>query len=68
MQENYRMCLEYTEWRKFEKCILKAMEACKNSENPTEYHFVGVDKNGKTWAKELNAKYKIINFLGMPAI
>ena len=36
--------LEYTEWRKFEKCILKAMEACKNSENPTEYHFVGVDK------------------------
>jgi len=37
-------CLGYTEWRKFENAIKKAIESCKQSGNNPNYHFVGADK------------------------
>ena len=37
-------CLGYSEWRKFENTIKKAIESCKQSENDPENHFVGADK------------------------
>ncbi|MBS0625635.1 MAG: DNA damage-inducible protein D [Verrucomicrobia bacterium] len=37
-------CLGYTEWRKFENAIKKAIESCKHSGNNPSYHFVGADK------------------------
>jgi len=36
--------LGYTEWRKFEGAIERAKEACKNSGQETEDHFVGAAK------------------------
>jgi len=36
--------LDYTEWRKFEGVINKAMIACKTSEFNISNHFVGIDK------------------------
>ncbi|MFK7923866.1 MAG: BRO family protein [Bacteroidia bacterium] len=36
--------LDYTEWRNFLKVVEKAIEACKNSEQDPEDHFVGVNK------------------------
>ena len=36
--------LEYTEWRNFRGVILKAQEACKNSKQKIEDHFVDVSK------------------------
>ena len=36
--------LDYIEWRKFEKTILKAKEACINSGVNIYDHFVGIDK------------------------
>jgi len=36
--------LGYTEWRKFENAIKKAIESCKQSGNNPSYHFVGADK------------------------
>ena len=36
--------LEYTEWRKFEGVINKAINACKASNYVVSNHFVGVDK------------------------
>ena len=36
--------LEYTEWRNFQKVIVKAKTACKNSNSPVEDHFVEVNK------------------------
>lgn len=36
--------LDYKEWRKFEKVIQKAINACKNTGISEEEHFVGTDK------------------------
>lgn len=36
--------LEYSEWRKFEWVIERAMLACKNSKQKPQDHFVGADK------------------------
>lgn len=36
-------CLGYTEWRKFENTIKKAIESCKQSGNDPKHHFVGAD-------------------------
>ena len=36
--------LDYKEWRKFEKVIQKAINACKNTGINEEEHFVGTDK------------------------
>ncbi|KAA3662050.1 MAG: hypothetical protein DWQ10_03315 [Calditrichaeota bacterium] len=36
--------LEYREWRKFVNVVKKAQEACENSEQAIENHFVHVDK------------------------
>jgi DNA-damage-inducible protein D len=36
-------CLGYTEWRKFENAIKKAIESCKQSGNDPKHHFVGAD-------------------------
>lgn len=37
-------CLGYTEWRKFENAIKKAMQSCMQSGNDSKNHFVGTDK------------------------
>ena len=36
--------LEYSQWRRFKEVILKAQEACKNSNNLVEEHFADVGK------------------------
>lgn len=36
--------LEYSEWRNFNKVIERAIDACRNSENQSEDHFVEVNK------------------------
>ena len=40
--------LEYTQWRRFESAIKKAMTACKNSKNNIDDHFASVGKMVKT--------------------
>lgn len=37
-------CLGYSEWRKFENTIKKALTSCKQSGNAPKKHFVGADK------------------------
>jgi DNA-damage-inducible protein D len=37
-------CLGYSEWRKFENTIKKAIKSCKQSGNAPVNHFVGADK------------------------
>lgn len=37
-------CLGYSEWRKFENTIKKAITSCKQSRNDPAKHFVGADK------------------------
>lgn len=37
-------CLGYSEWRKFENTIKKAITSCKQSGNDPNKHFVGADK------------------------
>ena len=44
--------LEYTEWRKFNGVIDKAMKSCEHSKQPISDHFVGADKIVKTGAFE----------------
>ncbi len=39
-----QLCLGYSEWRKFESTIKKAMKSCKQSRNDPKNHFVGADK------------------------
>ena len=39
--------LQYTEWRKFENVIKKAMESCENSNISSFEHFGGTDKTIK---------------------
>lgn len=46
-----QVILGYKEWRKFERVIIKAKEACKNSENIIEDHFVDTDKMVKIGSK-----------------
>lgn len=36
--------LGYTEWRKFENTIKKAVKSCEQSGNASDHHFVGTDK------------------------
>ncbi len=37
-------CLGYSEWRKFENTIKKAIKSCEGSKNNPKNHFVGADK------------------------
>lgn len=37
-------CLGYSEWRKFQNAIKKAIESCKRSGNDPTHHFVGAAK------------------------
>lgn len=37
-------CLGYTQWRRFENAIKKAMESCKQSGNDPDHHFAGAGK------------------------
>lgn len=37
-------CLGYSEWRKFENTIKKAINSCEQSGNHPNHHFVGADK------------------------
>ncbi len=39
-----QLCLGYSEWRKFENTIKKAIASCKQSKNDPKHHFVGADK------------------------
>lgn len=39
-----QLCLGYSEWRKFENALGKALESCKQSGNNPKNHFVGADK------------------------
>lgn len=39
--------LEYTEWRKFEHAITRAIEACETSGNEPSDHFVGAARGTK---------------------
>jgi DNA-damage-inducible protein D len=36
--------LGYSQWRRFEDAIKRAMESCQQSGNPKEYHFAGAGK------------------------
>jgi hypothetical protein len=36
--------LGYSQWRRFEDAIKRAMESCHRSGNPQEYHFAGAGK------------------------
>jgi len=36
--------LGYTQWRRFEQAIERAITSCKQSENKPEYHFAGAGK------------------------
>ena len=42
-----QLVLTYKEWRKFENVIVKAKEACTNSDSDVKEHFVAVDKLSK---------------------
>ena len=51
-----QILLGYSEWRKFEWAIERAIEACKNSKQKPQDHFVGADKMielGKGWGREI---------------
>lgn len=39
-----QLCLGYSEWRKFENTIKKAINSCEQSGNHPNHHFVGADK------------------------
>ena len=56
--------LQYSEWRKFEGVIIKAMEACRNSEIDVLDHFVGVDKMVQigSGAKRKQIDYKLTRY------
>ena len=55
--------LEYSQWRRFNEVILKAKEACKNSEYKASDHFADVGKIVKAGAttKEVN-NYKLSRY------
>ena len=36
--------LGYSQWRRFEEAIKRAMVSCKKSGNTTDYHFAGAGK------------------------
>ena len=36
--------LGYSQWRRFEQAIERAITSCKESGNPPEYHFAGAGK------------------------
>ena len=56
--------LDYTEWRKFEGVIKRAMEACKNSSISEFEHFVGTDKTIKMpkGAEKVILDYKLTRY------
>ena len=50
-------CLGYSQWRRFENAIQKAIESCRQSGNNPEHHFAGAGKliiKGKGASQELN--------------
>ncbi len=58
--------LEYTEWRNFVKVLNNAMEACKNSNNDINNHFVEVNKMIEIakGAKRKVVDYKLSRYAG----
>ena len=56
--------LGYTEWRKFEGVIKKAIKSCKNSGNSALDHFVGTDKMVEigSGAKRIQKDYKLSRY------
>ena len=44
IKQKWLYLLGYTQWRRFEKAIERAITSCKESENPPEYHFAGAGK------------------------
>ena len=56
--------LTYKEWRKFENVIVKAKEACRNSDSIVEEHFVDADKLSKRAnnAEVLIKDYKLTRY------
>ena len=59
-----QIVLDYTEWRKFEGVINKAIESCKNSEFKAFEHFVGAAKMVKigSGAKRKQNDYKLSRY------
>ena len=59
-----QLVLDYKEWRKFEGVILKAIEACQNSDISTFEHFVGTDKMVQigSGAKRMQKDYKLTRY------
>ena len=56
--------LQYTEWRKFENVIKKAMESCENSNISSFEHFGGTDKTIKMpkGAEKIIIDYKLTRY------
>ena len=59
--------LGYTQWRRFEDAIKRAITSCKQSGNIPENHFADVGKMVKMDQK-VSAKFKIIIFPDLLAI
>lgn len=59
-----QQALEYTEWRNFHNVIEKAKEACINSNNDVEEHFVDINKtiNMPKSAKKLISDYALSRY------
>lgn len=55
-----QLALDYTEWRKFQNVLAKAIQSCKNGDQVPEDHFVQVDKMIETGK---GAKRKIKDFM-----
>jgi DNA-damage-inducible protein D len=56
--------LGYSQWRRFEDAIKRAMESCQQSENPPDYHFAGAGKpiKGGKGAVQIVEDYHLSRF------
>ena len=59
-----QLVLTYKEWRKFENVIVKAKEACKNSDISVFEHFIDVNKtiSMSKGAKKIILDYKLTRY------